>query len=160
MQNIVVDIADMKIAVGEDYELTTYALGSCIGVTLYDPVARVGGMLHYMLPEAAINPEKARQNPFMFADTGIPLLFREAYKHGAVRGRLIIKLAGGANVLDQSNHFNIGKRNYLAARKLFYRNNLLIASEFVGGISGKTMRLRLKDGRVEIKLPAGEVRAI
>ena len=161
MTNIVVDIADMQIGKGGNgEELTTYALGSCIGVAIFDPVSQVGGMIHYMLPEAKLNPEKARANPYMFADTGIPMLFRAAYKEGALRSRIIIKLAGGANVMDQSNFFNIGKRNYLAARKLLYKNNLLIASELVGGVSGKTMRMRLNDGRVEIKLPGGEVRYI
>jgi len=160
MANIVVDIADMKVASGHGNELTTYALGSCIGVAIYDPVAKIGGMLHYMLPDASINPEKAREQPFMFGDTGIPLLFREAYKIGAARNRLIIKIAGGANVMDQANYFNIGKRNHLVARKLLYRNNLLIASELVGGVSGKTMRLRLSDGRVDVKLSGGEVRIL
>ena len=160
MGNLVIDIADMKIAAGNSDELVTYALGSGIGVAIYDPVSKVGGMLHYMLPEAALNPGKARENPYMFADTGIPLLFRAAYQKGAVRSRIQVKLAGGANVMDQSNFFNIGKRNYLAARKLFYKNNMLITSELVGGVSGKTMRMRLKDGQVEIKLPGGEVRII
>jgi chemotaxis protein CheD len=160
MTDIVVDIADMKVAKGEEYELTTCALGSCIGVSVYDPVIHVGGLLLFMLPEASINPEKARENPFMFADTGIPLLFRQSYKLGAARARLQIKLAGGADVMDETNSFNIGKRNYLSARKLFYRNNLLITSELVGGVSGKNMRLNLQDGRVEVKLPNGEVRVI
>jgi chemotaxis protein CheD len=160
MGSIVIDIADMKIAAGDGNELVTYALGSCIGVAIYDPVSKVGGMLHYMLPEASLNLTKARENPYMFADTGIPLLFRAAYAQGAVRSRIQVKLAGGANVMDQSNFFNIGKRNYLAARKIFYKNNMLITSELVGGVSGKTMRLRLKDGQVEIKLPGGEVRII
>lgn len=160
MSNIVVDIADMKIAAGEENEITTYALGSCIGVSIFDPVSHVGGILHYMLPEASINPNKARENPFMFADTGIPMFFRQAYKCGAVRSRLSIKLVGGANVMDSSNYFNIGKRNYLAARKLLYKNNILITSELVGGISGKTMHLHLNDGRVEVKMPDGEVRVI
>jgi len=151
----------MRVAKGgDDSDMTTYALGSCIAVAIFDPASHVGGMLHYMLPEASLNPEKARTSPYMFADTGIPLLFRAAYKEGAVRGRLVIKLAGGANVMDQSNHFNIGKRNYLAARKLLYKNNLLITSELVGGVSGKTMRLHLSDGRVDVKLPGGEVRSI
>lgn len=160
MANTVIDIADMKIASGDGNFLTTYALGSCIAVAVYDPVTKIGGMLHYMLPEASLNPDKARQNPYMFADTGIPLLFRAAYREGALRSRLIIKLAGGANVMDQTNFFNIGKRNYLAARKLLYKNNLLITSELVGGVSGKTMRLLLGDGKTEVKLPGGEVRVI
>ncbi|NQU45159.1 chemotaxis protein CheD [bacterium] len=160
MANTVVDIADMKIAQGKGNELVTYALGSCIAVAIYDPVSQVGGMIHYMLPEASLNPNKARENPFMFADSGIPLLFREAYQRGADRSRIQIKLAGGANVMDSSNFFNIGKRNYLAARKLFYKNNLLISAELVGGVSGKNMRMELGGGQVEIKLPGGEVRIL
>lgn len=160
MENIIIDIADMQIGKGAERTLTTYALGSCIGVAIYDPVTKVGGMLHYMLPEASLNPAKARENPYMFADTGIPLLFRSAYKQGAVRNRLIIKLAGGANVMDTNGFFNIGKRNYLSARKLLYKNNLLITSELVGGVSGKTMCLRLENGQVDIKLPGGEIRSI
>ncbi len=161
MSNLVVDIADMQVSNdGNTKSITTYALGSCIGVSIYDPVSKVGAMLHYMLPEAKINPEKARSNPYMFADTGIPLLFRTAYKAGALRNRIIIKIAGGANVMDKNGFFNIGKRNYLACRKLLYKNNLLISSELVGGVTGKTMCLQLQTGQVDIKMPGGEFRTL
>lgn len=96
MTNIVVDIADMKLAHAESVvEMTTYAFGSCIAVAIFDPVSHIGGMLHYMLPDSSLNPEKARINSYVFADTGIPRLFRAAYAEGAVRSRLLIRLAGG-----------------------------------------------------------------
>jgi len=155
-KSITVDVADMKLAQGDGLMLVTHALGSCIGITIYDPVAKVGGMLHYMLPESKINPDKAVQMPYMFSDTGIPRLFRESYRLGADKKRLIVKLAGGANVLDSANYFNIGKKNYLAARKILYQNGVLIRGECVGGTSGKTMRLCLTTGTVLVRTMAGE----
>ena len=160
MASILVDIAGMKTASGGANELATHTLGSCVAVAVYDPVGKVGGLLHYMLPEASLNPDKARQNPYMFGDTGIPLLFRAVYQLGAERERIIVKMAGGANVMDQSGTLNMGKRNCQAARRIFHKNGLLVAAELVGGVSGKTMRLRLKDGSVEVLLPGGEVRIL
>ncbi|MBL8223671.1 MAG: chemotaxis protein CheD, partial [Bryobacterales bacterium] len=72
----------------------TYALGSCIGLMVYDPVVRIGGLLHFMLPESSISPLKAVRNPFLFADTGIPLLFRAAYRLGAEKDRMTVCAVG------------------------------------------------------------------
>jgi chemotaxis protein CheD len=147
----IVGIADMGITQSQDEGLITYSLGSCIGVVIFDPVARVGGLLHYMLPESQIDPQKAQKNPFMFADTGIPLLFKEAYRYGAVKNRIIVKVAGGAQILDDSGFFNIGKRNYMAMRKILWRNNVLIKAEDVGGQVSRTVRLDLETGKVWLK---------
>ena len=76
----VVGVADMKVSNDQEQMLVTYSLGSCIGVAIYDPVARVGGMLHYMLPESSLDRRKAQKNPSMFGDTGIPFLFKSSYK--------------------------------------------------------------------------------
>jgi len=147
----IVGMADMRISQDQQEGLITYSLGSCIGVAIYDPVARVGGLLHYMLPDSQLDPQKALKKPFMFADTGIPLLFKEAYRFGANKGRIIVKVAGGAQVLDDSGFFNIGKRNYTALRKILWRNNILIKSEDVGGQVSRTVRLDLKTGKVWVK---------
>jgi len=80
---IVVGMADMQVSKEPEAMLISFALGSCIGVTLYDPLIRVGGLLHFMLPDSQIDPQKSQKNPWMFADTGIPLFFRGAYKLGA-----------------------------------------------------------------------------
>jgi len=155
----VVDIADYRVAKGngETSLLVTYSLGSCIGVTVWDPVVRVGGMLHYMLPDSSISPDKARQNPAMFADTGLPLLFRAAYKLGAEKKRLVVKVAGGSQLLDDNGTFNIGKRNYLILRKIFWKNGIMIHGEHVGGSLSRTMRLDLCTGAVTIRSKEGEV---
>jgi chemotaxis protein CheD len=150
--NKIIGVADMAVSNSSDEILVTYSLGSCIAVVIYDPRARVGGMLHYMLPEAALDPEKARKNPFMFADSGIPQLFKESYRLGAKKENLIVKAAGGAQILDESGFFNIGKRNYLAMRKLFWRNNVLVAAEHVGGNVNRTLRLYMETGRVLMKI--------
>jgi chemotaxis protein CheD len=151
MMKIIVGIADMKVTDDREASLVTYSLGSCIGVTLYDPAVKVGGLLHFMLPESKIDVQKAQKNPWMFADTGIPLFFKEAYKLGAEKRRLQIKVAGGSQILDDRGLFNIGKRNYMALRKLFWSNNVLVSSEEVGGEVNRTVTIELASGKVWIK---------
>lgn len=153
---VVVDIADMAVANDPTATLITYSLGSCIGLMIYDPVARVGGMLHYMLPEAAVSPQKAEANPAMFCDTGVPRLFRAAYELGATKQRMVVKVAGGSQLLDEKGTFNIGKRNYVALRKIFWKNGVLIAAEDVGGAISRTVRLNIATGEVVLKTRGGE----
>ncbi len=154
--NLVVDIADLAVSKDPGASLITYSLGSCIGLTVWDPEVRVGGLIHFMLPESSLSPEKAKANPAMFADTGVPALFRAAYDLGAVKKRLVVKVAGGAQLLDDSGTFNIGKRNYVMVRKLFWKNNVLIDAEHVGGSMSRTLRLDVGSGRVILKTREGE----
>jgi chemotaxis protein CheD len=153
MANIVVGMADCQISKSRDQVLVTYALGSCIAVAIHDPVAGVGGMLHYMLPESAISPAKAGENPYMFADTGIPLLFRRAYEYGAEKRRLVVRVAGGAQVMDSQGVFNIGKRNYLPLRKILWKAGVLVQGEDVGGNASRTVRLEVGSGRFWLRGP-------
>lgn len=148
---IIVGVADLGISNDPGHTLVTYALGSCIGIAIYDPLVKVGGLLHYMLPDSSLDPDKAQKNPYMFADTSIPLLFKEAYKLGGEKKRMVIKVAGGSQLLDDSGQFNIGKRNYMALRKIFWTNGVLIHGEAVGGSTNRTVRLELSTGRVWIK---------
>ena len=83
----IVGVADMKVSNNQGDSILTYSLGSCIGLIIYDPVARTGGLLHYILPESKIDKTKAKKNPFMFADTGIPKLFETAYQFDAKKNR-------------------------------------------------------------------------
>jgi chemotaxis protein CheD len=131
--------------------IITYSLGSCIGLVIYDPVARVGGMLHYMLPDSSIDREKASARPSMFADTGIPLLFKTSYTLGAQKNRISIYVAGGAEILDQKGFFNIGKRNYLALKQIFFRNNVIIGRQDVGGNHNRTIRIEITTGDIFVK---------
>lgn len=155
--DVIVDIADLRVSADPACELVTYSLGSCIGVAVWDPEAHVGGMIHYMLPDSSIAPEKARANPAMFADTGVPALFRSLYELGGVKRRLVVKVAGGSSLLDDKGTFNIGQRNYTILRKLFWKNGILIDAEDVGGSASRTLRLNIGTGRVTIKSAAKEV---
>lgn len=152
----VVDIADFAVSKDPRDTLVTYSLGSCIGVAIWDPEAQVGGLLHYMLPESSLSPDKAKANPAMFADTGVPALFRVAYELGATKKRLVVKVAGGSQLLDDNGTFNIGKRNYVMLRKIFWKNGILIDKEDVGGSISRTLRLRCNEGRLTLKTRDGE----
>jgi chemotaxis protein CheD len=140
--------------------MVTYALGSCIAVAVYDPAAKVGGLLHYMLPDSTLDAGKARETPGMFADTGIPLLFKSCYGMGADKKRMVVKVAGGASILDESNFFRIGQKNIMAMRKLFWRNNILIDAEDTGKNFNRTVRLDVGTGRVFIKRAGGPMEAL
>ena len=142
-------VAEMKLSASPDDLLVTHALGSCLGIAVHDPVVRIGGLVHVMMPQGNVNPQKAEANPFMFVDTGIPAFFREIYKSGGLKGRLVVKVAGGANVHDTNNdRFAIGKRNYIVLKKLFWKNSILIDAEDTGGTVARTMYLEIGSGRV------------
>ena len=148
---LIVGVSDMKVSNNPNSELITYSLGSCIGVVIFDPFVKVGGILHYMLPESSIDREKAERNPYMFADSGIPLLFKETYKYNATKNRMRVAVFGGSQILDQKGFFNIGKRNYMAMKKILFKNNVLINYEDVGGNVNRTVRLEIGTGNIFIK---------
>ncbi len=154
----IVDIADLAVSREADEALITFSLGSCIGVTLWDPAVRVGGLLHFMLPNAHLCPAKAESHPAMFCDTGIPALVRAACELGAEHDRLIVKAAGGGQLLDDGDTFNIGQRNYLALRTTLEKIGVPICAEDVGGPAGRTLRLDVGNGVVTVKSRQQEVR--
>lgn len=148
-QPLVVGIGDCKVSADPAVELITYALGSCIALAIWDPVSRVGGMLHFMLPESSTDlVSSGRENPYRYADTGTPMLFRNAYQHGADKRRLVVRMAGGAAVVDSDSYFNIGKRNYAAVRKILWKAGLVVHGEDVGGTDSRTVRLEVGSGRL------------
>lgn len=147
----VVGVADLVVLKDPRAEIITHALGSCIGVTIFDPSTNVGGMLHFMLPDSKINSEKATDNPAMFADTGIPVLFKKAYELGAKKENLIVCAAGGAEVLSDGGHFKIGSRNRTVLRKIFWKNNVLLSADDTGGNNSRTLHLSLADGSVTVR---------
>lgn len=149
-----VGVADMRISSSPEDEIITYALGSCLGITLYDPVAHVGAMVHVMLPSSSIDPVKAAMNPCMFVDTGVKNLFLESYKVGALRNRLVVVAAGGAcaNGLEQDDYFQIGKRNVTVLRSLLWKNGIILKSSDFGGNLARTMSLDVGTGKVLIRI--------
>jgi chemotaxis protein CheD len=157
---IIVGIADMHVTNDPEATLITYSLGSCIGVTIYDPTVQVGGLLHFMLPDSKIDVQKSQKNPWMFADTGVPNFFNEAFKLGAEKKRMRVKVAGGSQILDDSGYFNIGKRNYMVLRKIFWMNNILIHSEDVGGNVNRMLSIELSSGKVWVKTSGNGIKEI
>jgi chemotaxis protein CheD len=150
MKTLVVGIGECHVAKGAGVNLVTYALGSCIGIAIYDPVCNVGGLLHYLLPDSTIDAARAARNPFMFADTGIPLLFQHAYAMGAEKNRLRVFVAGGAHVLT-TELFQIGKRNQFAMRRILSNAGVLISHEETGGEHSRTIRMDLDTGGIYMK---------
>jgi chemotaxis protein CheD len=145
--NHTVLVGDMKIGHQGDM-LVTHALGSCLGLIVFDPVVKVGGLLHAMLPLSSINLQKAQANPAMFVDTGVPLLFNTLYEQGAQKARLLVKAAGCGNPMGKNEIFKIGERNYTVLKKLLWKNNILLESEDVGGTASRTIHFELANGAV------------
>lgn len=148
---LTVGISEMKISTNSGDTLVTYSLGSCIGVALYDPDAAVGGMIHCMLPLSRLDPEKAKKNPHMFTDTGVPSLIQSLLDRGGTRKRMIAKVAGAASPLNDNGMFKIGERNYTVLRKVLWKNEILIAAEDVGGTIARTMTLNILNGKTTIR---------
>ena len=135
---LVVGIADMKIAKGMGM-LVTYALGSCIGICLYDPAIRLAALVHIMLP---LNMETGRKSPMKYADTGICETLLEMERRGASRPRLTAKIAGGARMFDVGGGGslgNIGQRNIESVHMTLKREGIRLLKEDVGGTTARTL---------------------
>lgn len=149
-RRLVVGIGELAVSNVSTDVIITHALGSCIAVCLWDPSAGVAGLLHFLLPDSKINAQRAETQPATYADTGVPLLLREAYSLGATKQRTLVRLIGGAEVVGGAGSFNVGKRNLLAARNLLWRQGLLIKGEAVGGTVARTVHLGVAHGRIRV----------
>lgn len=141
--------------------LMTSGLGSCIGVTFYDPLAHVGGMCHVMLPDSG--QAKSADNKAKFADSAIPEILEWLRQIGARKERLIVKMAGGAQMFSFGNsgedRFSIGKRNAEAVRAALHKEGLRLTREDTGGNRGRTMIFDTSDGTVILRtIEAGETK--
>jgi len=148
---IVVNISDCCVTRGGDGTLVTYSLGSCIAVAMYDAAARCGGLLHFQLPSSTLDANKARKNPYMFADTGMAEMLRRFQSLGGEPKRARVWIAGAAQMMDDTGVFAIGKRNHAAIRKILWQNGILLDSEQVGGTAPRNVYLRMSDGAMTIK---------
>jgi len=148
---IIVSISDIKISGDPDSYLITHSLGSCIGVVAYDPIVHIGGMLHFQLPHSDGHEDRAKENPFMFADLGIPLLLEGMSANGVSLGRTNIGIYGGASILKDSELFKIGIKNVRMAKKILWQKCLRISNEDVGGNKSRTVRLDIETGKVQVQ---------
>lgn len=149
-KKLVVGIADMKMAQGEGM-LITYALGSCVGICLYDPLIRLAALVHVMLP---LNMETNRKSPLKYADTGIRETLRQMEAHGGMRPRIVAKMAGGARMFDVpggGNLGNIGQRNIESAHMVLRKEGIRLLREDVGGTTARTLLFDTESGQACVR---------
>lgn len=148
---VVVGIADMKIVQHGAGELITYALGSCIGICLYDPSIKLAALVHIMLP---LNMETGRKNPLKYADTGIRETLKQMEGLGARKIRIVAKIAGGAKMFDVpggGSLGNIGQRNIESVHMNLKREGIRLLREDVGGTVARTLRFDAATGQGYIR---------
>ena len=150
MSTFNVGIGEWVVANGKDDVIKTYALGSCIAVIIIDTKLQIAGLIHIALPDSTIDAEKAKKLPGYFADTGLPLMIEEMKEKGSVRANIMVKIAGGATVMDDKGIFDIGKRNLLAAKRILWKSSLGAVGEDTGGEISRTVTVRVADGETTI----------
>ena len=156
MANEFVGIGELKFGDSPDTTLTAPNLGSCLGIAVYDPKKKHGAMIHCLLPNSKTNPEKAASQPTTFVDTGVVMMLSGLIERGSQLKDLIIAVAGGSNINDSENVFEIGKKNYTVLRKVLWKNNLLIKAENVGDSVSRTISLNIETGEIWLKISGGE----
>lgn len=153
-----VGIAELKVARNPS-KLVTIGLGSCIGIVLHDSTAKVGALIHAMLP--SIEHSKSKENPFKFVDTAVPLALGEMEKLGASRSRITAKLIGGARMFaGYENGVFIGDRNIEAAKNVLTENGIRVTVNDTGGSKGRTVEFDVSTGVVKVKSGMGEVKTL
>lgn len=149
-KQLVVGIGDMKLG-RQEGTIITYALGSCIGIALYDPMIKLGALVHIMLPER-VNSDA---NIFKYADSGVRETLRKLYAYGAQKHRLTAKIAGGAKMFDMKGKSsamgNIGERNAQMVKKVLIQEGIRIVKEDTGANYARTMSMDLATGGVLVK---------
>lgn len=149
-RELVVRVADLRAGVAGDV-LVTVGLGSCVAILLHDPEARVGGLAHVLLPSPALS--RFDGNPAKFPQSAVPRLLQLMSAEGARPDRISARLAGGASMfaaLVPPGTVQMGERNLVAARQALNAHGVPLIGEAVGGDFGRTVRLRVSDGRVEV----------
>ncbi|HAR62422.1 MAG: chemotaxis protein CheD [Candidatus Margulisiibacteriota bacterium] len=144
---ISVGLGEVHVSKDPSVVLAAHGLGSCIGLLAYDPIHKIGGLAHILLPDSTII--KVCDNKGKFADTAIPYLIELMKGQGAIQINLMIKIAGGAQMFavpGMNSKMNIGEKNIIAVKRALSQVNLKIKAEEVGGHTGRTVKLFVKDG--------------
>lgn len=149
---LIVGMGDCVVSREPGLVLSTCAIGSCVAVAAHDPQTRVGGILHFVLPNSQLNPAMAQAQPRIFGDTGLKDFLSELAAFGAQGGRLVFKLAGGASLLKDYAHQDIGAVNVETARKILEDRGFAVHGEDTGGNEIRTLRLDLESGRVTVRV--------
>ena len=157
---IIVKVADLRFGTGKDI-LVTIGLGSCVAIVLYDATARVGGLAHVLLPSPALSRQDA--NPAKFPQMAVPRLLELMGQQGASIRRISARLVGGASMfsgLGAPGTIQMGERNVVASRQTLHQHVVAIVGEATGGDFGRTVRLWVADGRVEVSSVAHGIQTL
>jgi chemotaxis protein CheD len=152
MSTIILGVGDFGVSKTPGDVIKTLALGSCVAVVMLEPSTRSVGMVHVALPESSIDRAKALVKPGYFADTGFYALLEAMKLISCVQNekKFLVKMTGGAQVLDPHNTFNIGKRNELALKKVLWHHGMGVQAEDVGGHISRSIAVDVDTGRVII----------
>jgi len=141
--------------------IVTPSIGSGLAVVIYDPQVAAGGILHFLFPDsAAMDRENAENYPCAYADTGLSLFLKQAYASGMQKSNLRIVLVGGAQTVKPPNFLNFGKRNLEAATKILSEQDLAVAGTEVGGHATRTVRLKIRDGAIQLEIRGQGVKVL
>lgn len=160
LNTVAVGLGELVISRSPNDVLVAYGLGSCLGIGMYDPLAKIAGLVHAVLP---YHPNGNSQQSPRYVDSGLVSLLVEMLRAGAERNRLIVRMVGGANMLvipGFTQTFNIGSRNVEAAYHTLQMLNLKLTSQEVGGNMGRTLRFYVADGRMTIRTIGNQEREI
>lgn len=152
MRDIIIGIGDLFVSKDVNMTLKTFALGSCVAVTIYDTQSQAGAMVHIALSDSKVNEEKSIAKPGYFVNTAIPALINKLKKVNPsfTPSNSIVKLIGGASILNDENFFNIGQKNIITAEKLLSHHGFKINGQDTGGKISRTVTLSIKTGKVVI----------
>lgn len=154
MQTIILGVGDLAASNTAGSQIKTFALGSCVALILYDVRKKTAGMVHIALPDSSINKNRAAAKPGYFADTGVPsLLDLMSRLRGGEHKKLVVKLAGGANIMDAEGTFSIGTRNVKAAHEILTARGLSPMNQDVGGQFSRTVSVEVDTGKVILSSP-------
>jgi chemotaxis protein CheD len=148
-----VGVADLKISGHIEDLLITYALGSCLGITVYDIRLKRAGLLHCMMPDSSIDRSKAAGNPYLYVDSGMKVMLDNFFCNGSRKHDLIIRVTGGSSSKEneEEDFFQIGRRNFVSLRKYLWNEGLMLKAYDVGGYGARTVTLEVENGKMLIK---------
>lgn len=149
---VFVSVADLRSSNNPHAVISTVALGSCLGITCYDPITKIGALLHAMLPLAHKYPD-LKPNAARCVDTGVPALLDAVVKLGGNRTSLELKVFGGAQILQANEYFSIGRQNVDVMKAIVADHHLRVTVWDVGGSVNRSIKLNLSNGRVHLRMP-------
>lgn len=155
-QRITVGVGDFAASNNPNAVISTYALGSCLGIIALDPEIRTAGLLHCMLPTPSVTPDKNQDRPAMFVDSGFKLLMQTVIGLGARVNRLRFIVAGGASHYGEQDFFRIGPRNREELEKILHTYPFNVIHSFIGGTINRTLHFNLATGQLILKTPHGK----